>query len=56
MMKETPKSVDKETNQLTSHEGAGKFVQVSCSPHHCCALDANGTYENMTKLLAIFFI
>ena len=56
VMKDTPKSVDRETNQLSSHGSTGKFVQVSCSPHHCCALDTNGVYENMTKLLAILFI
>jgi hypothetical protein len=24
-----------------------KFVQISCSPHHCCALDTNGQLSSL---------
>lgn len=41
-MKKTPSPKDKDRDSLVSTGGSRKYVQVSCSAHHCCAIDTNG--------------
>jgi alpha-tubulin suppressor-like RCC1 family protein len=41
VIKDTPKPKDKDRDNYRSVGGVRKFVQVSCSTHHCCALDTN---------------
>mmetsp|Transcript_28695 Transcript_28695/g.27492 ORF Transcript_28695/g.27492 Transcript_28695/m.27492 type:complete len:319 (-) Transcript_28695:52-1008(-) len=41
VLKDTPKPKDKDRDGFRGVGGVRKFVQVSCSTHHCCALDTN---------------